>query len=286
MGIRQREQVVGKTSPGVRLADVGARALGDGKRGAQHIDQPVPALLRVEELRVVHVRLAQVWSLRDGAVQPALRRIVLFKRAQAAGDVAHRRAAFVRPDGGGQRQVPRERFNGLLPLAAEHILPPEVVAVSVVLRVLPNGQLQQRQVLPAGLRLVWVMVELHAGRVHEALRTLAGVGKRLMHRTCPAVAAVFVNFIRPEHHALAAVGAEAPGVTVAGAGGVRLPCTLQRGAPARVELLVEIDGAADVRVGGNEPQRLVPRRVEAPRRDDRLAHDGSACAELFYGVVA
>ena len=42
-----------------------------------------------------------------------------------------------------------ERVDGLLPFAAIHIFPTEVMAVAVVVGVLRDGELQQREILPA-----------------------------------------------------------------------------------------------------------------------------------------
>ena len=130
-----------------------------------------------------------------------------------------------------------------------------------------------------------MVVELHALGVDKALAALAQILKNLVHRIYPAVAAVFVNFVRPEDTALAPIGQKAPRVAVAGARRVRAPCALELFAPAGLKLLVEVDTAANIGVLGDELQRFVARNVEAPRRDDLLLDVRAAGSELFDRII-
>ena len=130
-----------------------------------------------------------------------------------------------------------------------------------------------------------MVVELHALGVDKALAAVARVLQHLVHRIHPAVAAVFMNFIRPEDAALAPIGQKAPCVAVAGACRVRLPRALELFAPAGLKLLVEVDAAADIGVLGDELQRFIARDIEAPRRDDLLLDVCAACFEPFNRIV-
>jgi len=68
----------------------------------------------------------------------------------------------------------------------EHILPPQVVGVPVVLRVLPDGELQQRQILrPAFLRVRIVLQ--HDLRTYRCLPGALPVcpPQHLMYRMMP-----------------------------------------------------------------------------------------------------
>ena len=130
-----------------------------------------------------------------------------------------------------------------------------------------------------------MVVELHALGVDKALAALAQILKNLVHRIYPAVAAVFVNFVRPEDTALAPIGQKAPRVAVAGACCVRLPRALKLFAPAGLKLLVEVDAAADIGVLGDELQRFTARDIEAPRRNNLLLDVRAACFEPFDRIV-
>ena len=130
-----------------------------------------------------------------------------------------------------------------------------------------------------------MVVELHALGVDKALAALAQILKNLVHRIYPAVAAVFMNFIRPEDAALAPIGQKAPRVAVAGTCRVRLPRALELFAPAGPKLLVEVDAAADIGVLGDELQRFTARDIEAPRRDDLLLDVRAAGSEFFDRIV-
>ena len=130
-----------------------------------------------------------------------------------------------------------------------------------------------------------MVVELHALGVDKALAADARVLQHLVHRIHPAVAAVFMNFIRPEDAALAPIGQKAPRVTVAGACCVRLPRALKLFAPAGPELLVEVDAAANIGVLWDELQRFAARDIEAPRRDDLLLDVRAAGSEFFDRIV-
>ena len=175
--------------------------------------------------------------------------------------------------------------DGALPFAAEHIFPPEVVAVTVVVRLFAHRKLQKRQILPARFAGVGMVVKLHTLSVNKLLCTLAGVFQHLMHRALPAVAAVFVDLIRPKDAALAPIGEEAPCVAVTSARCVRPPRFLQLFAPAGAELFVKVDAAAEVGGLWDERQRFVARCVKAPRRDDLLRNMRAADAQLFDRIV-
>ena len=79
-----------------------------------------------------------------------------------------------------------------------------------------------------------------------------------MDRVDPAVAAAGVDLLDPEHHALAPVGVEAPGVAVSGLAGPRLPGPLQGFPPAGAEHLIQIGTHADVRLLRHQLQGAVP----------------------------
>jgi len=130
-----------------------------------------------------------------------------------------------------------------------------------------------------------VVVELHALGVDKALAALAQILKNLVHRIYPAVAAVFVNFVRPEDAALAPIGQKAPRVAVAGTCRVRLPRALELFAPAGLKLLVEVDAAANIGVLWDELQRFAARDIEAPRRNNLLLDVRAAGSEFFDRIV-
>ena len=132
------------------------------------------------------------------------------------------------------------------------------------------------------------MVQLHALKHNDLGRRFASAvlaREHLVHGVDPFVSASGVNFVRPQHGALATVGVEAPCVAVAGACRIRLPRFLQLIAPAGAELLVKVDAAAEVGALGDERQRFVARCVKAPRRDDLLRNMRAAGAQPFNGIV-
>ena len=163
--------------------------------------------------------------------------------------------------------------DAVVPAALVHVLPAQVVHVPVIRRVLLHAQLQQGQVLPPGLGRVRVVVQLDPLRRHlDPGASPAGPLEDLVDRVDPAPAPAGVDLLRPEHHALAAVRVEAPGVAVGGLGRAGAPGLLQGGAPSRVEDLVQIGAYADIRVLRRQLQGPVPGRVKAPGHNGLLRH--------------
>ena len=105
----------------------------------------------------------------NGAVQPERSLVLTPKLPQTARDVAHRGAALIAPDGARHRKVFFQHGGGARPLTAEHIFPPEVVAVSVIVRLFAYRKLQKRQILPARFAEVGMVVELHTLGVDKLL---------------------------------------------------------------------------------------------------------------------
>ena len=122
MKVRDAQQIVGEAAPRERLADIGARPLGDRERAVYHKNDAAPVLLLIKQVGKLQIRLAQVRRFRDGAVQPERGFVLALQTTQTARDVAHRGAALIAPHGLRHREVRLQGRDCLRPLAAEHVL--------------------------------------------------------------------------------------------------------------------------------------------------------------------
>ena len=102
--------------------------------------------------------------------------------------------------------MPFQRVDALPVPPAEQVLPPQVVHVSVVVRILAHGQLQKGQILRPGLGRVGMVLHAQTGRADDPGRVAAG--KHLVNRIDPAKAVTRVDFDCPKGHAVAAVRVE------------------------------------------------------------------------------
>ncbi len=182
--------------------------------------------------------------------------------------------------------MPLQSTDAVVPTAPIHVLPAQVVDVPVVLRRLPDRQLQQRQILAPGLFRVRVVVQLDAFRSdHGTGAALPHPLQHLVDRMHPLIAPTGVDFLVPKDHPLGAVGVEGPGVPVGRLSRPRRPYLLQLLPPAGMEHLVQVGADADVRVLRRQLQRAVPCGIEAPGGDGLHRHLGPPLPQLFHRTV-
>ena len=143
--------------------------------------------------------------------------------------------------------------------------------VPVVLRVLPDCQLQKRQILPARLLQIRVVIELNTRRLCAAAAA-ALILQHLMDGMHPPKAKARVRLFYPEHASLASIRQKAPCVAVAQALRAAVQCPLHRRAPPRMKYLIEIGTDAQIRVLRHQPQGAVARSIKAPWLDTCLCH--------------
>ena len=160
------------------------------------------------------------------------------------------------------------------------------MGVPVILRVLPDGELQQRQILrPAFLRVRIVLQ--HDLRTYRCLPGALPVcpPQHFMYRMMPAEHAGGVDFLLQERSARRSAGAEAPDIGVPELFCSRLPGILQQLPPAGPKHLVQVRAHADVRVRRDQLHGAVAGRIKPPGADSLLPHHGAPVRQLFHGPV-
>ena len=168
----------------------------------------------------------------------------------------------------------------------EHVLPAQVVGVSVVLRRLPHRQLQQGQVPRPALGEVRVVLQ-HDLRAGGHLPGLLPVRppQHLVDRVLPLKHPRRVDLLVEEGGARPPSLVEVPDVGVAQLLRARRPGPLQRLPPPWAEILVQVRTHADVRVRRDQGQGAVAGRVEPPGGDALLFHRHSPVGQLLHRPV-